>query len=627
MAGKLGSLEVELLAIILELVDDTSPKTTRSVALVNRHLNATARVVGFRRQRLDFTDRRRAETDAPANPSLLEEDGEGRSDENENDNHGGLAEQEGQELDSALNDPRLAKTHELINSWLVNPEALRSIRHLTIVGHGSGTSLTGADNRTLARWMPLAQLIKSLTNLRTLTWAYGEAFPLIVLDAIHQAHPRSQLKILGFQRRRDDLGHLDPVELALSKSPALTVFKAEIWKCDESVYPDLRQAAFQRIIASAPNLRHVSLVTGDRSHVFRVLSSEQQAELHEQEERFYTHTKPNDSVRSLCLDGYGLSLAVIERFGRFIDFSKVQDFQGLRGLIPNQSYFTKAAALLPSLRHLSINLSYNRNPDLAAAVENYLLACLPLQTISIWAWMGKISLDSILRHGPCLKHLQLHERESFDYQAPRKVMTADDVRRIRETCPLLEDFTMDINREQENWEDEVSNAKIYDEIGQFGRQFNRCQLYFNVGLAGAIERAGRLSRGRYPRNGESHSELQEQNGEASGPSPKRARAAPNGLSASELALLNPPPAEPTFAHIKHIWKTIFGSRRVGDRALDVKFGEWERKPLPGYPSQWMLIERERRSFVRVRPHERDDMLDQSVVSADGKLQNLWSLPQ
>ena len=39
----LGSLEVELLSNILEYVDETSPHTIKSLSLVNKHIDVTAR--------------------------------------------------------------------------------------------------------------------------------------------------------------------------------------------------------------------------------------------------------------------------------------------------------------------------------------------------------------------------------------------------------------------------------------------------------------------------------------------------------------------------------------------------------------------------------------------------------
>lgn len=70
-------------------------------------------------------------------------------------------------------------------------------------------------------------------------------------------------------------------------------------------------------------------------------------------------------------------------------------------------------------------------------------------------------------------------------------------------------------------------------------------------------------------------------------------------------------------YIKDIWKIVFGSKSIGERALDVKFGEWEKQIGSGLPTPWVLTERAIRSFWRVRPEERDDCVGFCTISKDG----------
>lgn len=49
--------------------------------------------------------------------------------------------------------------------------------------------------------------------------------------------------------------------------------------------------------------------------------------------------------------------------------------------------------------------------EFRAAVENYLSLCPSMESLSLWSWMGRVKLTTILRHGPTLRALQLHERE------------------------------------------------------------------------------------------------------------------------------------------------------------------------------------------------------------------------
>jgi hypothetical protein len=259
----LGSLEVELLSAILEYVDEESPRTTKSVSLVNKHLSVTARRVRFRRQILDLTDPGKAQC--------------------------------------------------RLSAYLAEPEALRSIRHLTAVGH-KHSDLPDELSLIESTYESLARLVRDLANLRSLIWRYASPIPLVVLDAIHQYQPRASLKIYNWSREADNADQNDPVELALANSPALTCFQASIWNGGGGSNPDLREAACKRIIANAPNLQYASVTIGTSGSVIRMLSAVEQAELAEKEELFYTHKQPSRSLKALTLDGYGLSRQTIGKF-------------------------------------------------------------------------------------------------------------------------------------------------------------------------------------------------------------------------------------------------------------------------------------------------------------------------
>src|SRR2546423_774797 len=355
----LGTLEVELLLIILEYVDEESPNTTISASLVNKHFYAIARRTRYRRQTLNIT-----------------ESGQSR-----------------------------------ISQLSAQPEALRSIRHLTVEGRPRSKTIALDEIQSLTKF------VQVLTSLRSLVWRYAGPIPLEILDTLHHYQPRAKLKVYNWTREVDDADHNDRAEIALANSPALTVFQASIWNG-----PDLREPACKRIIANAPNLQYASITTGKSGCIVRVLSTAEKAQLAEKEELFYTHKQPSRSLKALTLDGYGLSRLNIERWGRFIDFSKLESLKCSRGFVPDKSYFELAPELLTSLKHVSLNFSYNRDVDVAAAADNYLATCSPIQTLSLWSWMGVISLTTILKHGPTLEILQLHERESMDLDVPRSVL-------------------------------------------------------------------------------------------------------------------------------------------------------------------------------------------------------------
>ena len=96
---------------------------------------------------------------------------------------------------------------------------------------------------------------------------------------------------------------------------------------------------------------------------------------------------------------------------------------------------------------------------------------------------------------------------------------------------------------------------------------------------------------------------------------------PEQLRRSQIAALPPRLPPQVLAQMRHIWSTIFGGRRSGERALDVKVGEWERKMYGGRMAVVKGWEHKKKSYVKLRPHERDDRLDQVVITAKGRMKD------
>lgn len=105
--------------------------------------------------------------------------------------------------------------------------------------------------------------------------------------------------------------------------------------------------------------------------------------------------------------------------------------------------------MLPNLKHFSLQLSDYCNDNMRTAGERYFATCSPLQSLSLWSWSQIVSLPVILNsHGPTLRLLHLHEQESFDEdgEGMRRLLSVEEVKLIKDTCPNLQDFTMDLDR-------------------------------------------------------------------------------------------------------------------------------------------------------------------------------------
>jgi hypothetical protein len=546
----LGNLEVEILSIMQELVIDSHPASARDIALVNKRFYSTYRLVGHRNKTITFNNSR----GVPGKCTL-------------------------------------------VKLWLEDEELLRGVRHLTIVSKRDcyeepvATTPEEREQYEASKYDDLLALINLAGNLRTLVWSAEDPIPASILSALESRHKNLSLRITNWSRWDDSGDHSDPSETALAKCSALTSIRATIWGGGGGRGLDLREVALKRIIASAPNLQHASIITGSCGCVVYFPSEEERQQVKDMSAHFYTHKRPNSALRSLTLDGYGLDKHTLQEWAKFVDLSKLTALKCSRGM-PDISYFIEAPKMLHSLKHVSLNLGRS-NQAVSAAAEAYLTNCAPLETLSLWSWNGIISLDTVLaNHGATLTKLELHERETTeDYGETRRILlTADQVQQIAAACPKLMDFTFDLHRHTLRLETELEeDADIFRTLKSMN--LNRLQIYYDLGLPHLVQSD------RMPLPGE-------REGDDTGVNLK-----PKPLS------ISPNWAIQTFADAS--WSAIFASRTHGARVLDLKFGEYEKKLGAGYPCHWALSEQRLKTFWSVRPCVRDDQLDQCTVKRHG----------
>jgi hypothetical protein len=251
-----------------------------------------------------------------------------------------------------------------------------------------------------------------------------------------------------------------------------------------------------------------------------------------------------------------------------------------------------------------------RHDSLNAAVQTYLLEIAPLESLSLWSWMEVIPLTTILsRHGQTLRTLQLHERETTANHGRqlRKLLTFEDLEAIRTGCPNLRDLTIDIDRYTEKLDPQVELDHYADKLRILASMnLDKLQIYYDLGIA-RLDRSRNWVQDEIPHDEDSSSP-------ASPPQPDRKRV----KRSRGPQFLNPSTYQDIEPFVKELWRTIFGGRpNSTSRALDVKFGEWERKMGIGYPARWVLKEGEKKTYWVVRPDERDDQPGECVVTRHG----------
>lgn len=481
-----------------------------------------------------------------------------------------------------------------LNLWLKNPKILQGIRYLTIKGY---CGRRGNGSKENDHWPLIIELLTKLSNLKVCEYKVCYQPPLLFLETLHKSHPKASLRLFNYERKNVTMGPDDPAELALGSSPALVTFSGSIWTGGHDDFPDLREAAMRRIIAMAPNLRFASISKGHSGCVVRGYSNEQLQAQREKERPFKT-TRPSNSLRTLHLDGFGACEQTLKDWGNLVDLTCLEKVKCSRGVL-NASFFQAAPTLLPNLSQLSVNFSrYHGGPtkDIAVAAQTYLITCSPLRCISLWSWNDFVPVDVILRHGPKLESLELHEREMCNVEPPRRLLSIEEIAMIRDSCPVLREFTLDIDRETVDGTEEIDNPRKYAELAAFP-QVSRIQLYFDLGIAWKA----------------SYNPLTGLCADPLSPS-EDDHSAEDGSEKERRQFLPPSTPEHAVPYVKNLWRRLFATRSAGARQLDIKNGEVERKMGSGYPAPWVIWESHRSSHWRVLPNERDDMKDEPVLT-------------
>ncbi|KAF7509912.1 hypothetical protein GJ744_007226 [Endocarpon pusillum] len=579
--ANISSLGTEILIEIFQYVDDESPRTTkRSLLLVNKHFYAATQLVAHRRKTICYTDN------------------------------------------------TLKETNKRIQTWLQDPLLLRNVRHLTLTGYMyrpdrlSGDPIPSSSDLT-SMWVPLVELVTKAARLTKVSFDIATVkFPLPLLQALQTYHAQVKLYIWGYHRE-EELDHTDPAEQALAISPILRGIKGSAWVDQRSPKIDLRTAAFQRIVANAPNLELASFSKGRTGCM---PPSKDQVRKREAAAKFFLDSRgPNTSIRKLVLDGFDISKQTLVKWGTHVSLPHLEDLKISRGT-PDRTYFEAAPALLTNLKHLSLNLSgVITHSEIPRLLEGYLATCAPLETLSLWSWMGVVSIDAILKHGTTLKKLELHEREASIFNDRRRLLSVEDVRRIGKGCPHLEDLTLDLDREDADWRKDLDYQKdILEELAQLGKRLRRIQIYLDLGIAMA-------SRGRalaavqaqssqitMPGAGIHDSERTTDHTALCLLSAAAANVATEPVSRDYRGPFKPPSTAEMCKHGQQLWKTIFGKpTQFGPRELDIKWGEWERKQGSGHLASWVFWEQRRKRYLRVRPAGRDDRPGEAIVHVEG----------
>ncbi|KAE8557417.1 hypothetical protein EYB25_002124 [Talaromyces marneffei] len=126
------------------------------------------------------------------------------------------------------------------------------------------------EAQPLAVWETLAAALKSFKKLYNLIWVCQKKFPPCLLDAIHTKHTDCLLHLRTFLPRQvSKKGIEHPYDLDLIKSPNLHSITFKLPRTNHRNTPeelkrvfDWHEIAALQLVATAPNVKHVNIVTG-----------------------------------------------------------------------------------------------------------------------------------------------------------------------------------------------------------------------------------------------------------------------------------------------------------------------------------------------------------------------------
>ena len=539
------SLSLEILLLILEDVEKESPATIRSLALVNKYLYSVCKPFNYRRTELYFGD----EAPVYADPAF--------------------------------------------RSLLRDREALSGIRHLTIKGPSylpvyfseRQQPLNEYMRQDLIRfidsvwkWCGLLSLIKKMRCLKTLTWELLGPIPTLVIEALEQYQPRAELEVCNWQRACMDDDHDLPHEIALAKSHSLTSIDVELASSRDRGF---LRASINRILFCAPNLTRVSISKSRMFESWGLYSVSGRAmPFYTIVDKKCTQKAPKLPLLELKADIQLVNCGSLKEWSKYTDFSRLESLhctgetfspRGSADIL--ETFSADASQLFPNLRHFIFEVSENNYYTIETRIQPFLSTCRPLSELVLWNWSEVLALSTVLeKHGATMRKLHLHIQEPCKYcnwdaeERPRRTLTTKEIRKIKEKCPNIRDFSLDLNRRSSHLH-APSYCPILRAIADM--PLHRLQVWLDFGIL-------------YLQQRQFYHPLKKEPVEPS-----------TSVQIEEFA--------------RETWKMIFGNRGFGPYILDIRSGE-RICNYPGNQSHWTDEKSILRSLWQVRPEHKESRL-------------------
>ncbi|KAJ8092233.1 hypothetical protein PM082_024064 [Marasmius tenuissimus] len=296
-----------------------------------------------------------------------------------------------------------------------------------------------------AKWSPLIDLLSRLTGLREVVFDCAERVPIILLQLLEDKHPSCHLHVNKWTRIRSDVKANDPYEEALARSPCLRSISARFAHNAASTL-DFNDAAFQRILALSPNLEELRYSSRAMTRDLGVAGIATEIKKFEVE-RPVKKTRMKKIRWGIMYHG----LLILQRWESFFDLRNIETLE-LGQVYTDTEWLDYAMdyGIFSGLKHLSFVIAHFPvfSPQLQlfrTTLGAFLTSLTPLESLSITNYHEHIDLPSILlHHGPSLRSLSLHQIARTE--APRHLLSRDDLELIYSEAPRLTHLGIDLNR-------------------------------------------------------------------------------------------------------------------------------------------------------------------------------------
>ncbi|KAL1981338.1 hypothetical protein VTN96DRAFT_2779 [Rasamsonia emersonii] len=307
----------------------------------------------------------------------------------------------------------------------------------------------GSAEEVSEAWNPLALVIQKCKHITDLIWVCRNQLPPCLLQTIDQYHPSCRLDMRSFRLRSLGDSVTDPHELDLIRSPRLHSISVKTVGVDSNGNVDYNRSAIFQVVALAPNLRHLNIVRPRSGASPQLLRARNRPRV--PWKGFVPPLKVSNkgALTSLTYFGNrGMKLDDIREWPKYTDLSKIRYL--MLGDVSDPlvfGYMTQNVRFA-SLETLDMGLkpTTNNRDLLVSELESLMEHLEPLKEVRLAGYLTASVLDRILqRHGPTLRRLALHPyKHVYGPQPSLSTIRSEEVRKIESHCPLLEHLRISI---------------------------------------------------------------------------------------------------------------------------------------------------------------------------------------